>query len=315
VKIILKDNLKYKISIYCLLFSVYCLLSACATTQDVNLVSQDVNRIHRDYLTVKTEIDKLKEKTVGIVREDSFNALRQSQAEIQSSLTNLGRDVHTISGRFEENKYFIEKTLKNSVQEIDLIKLQITTLESQIKEIKEKLNVLEAQVVHQQKESLKEKSKEDEKKYVKTEKDIPKQEEQPVKPSVPDDKKAKYDEAYNTFQNKKYKEARDKFEGFIKEYPEDTLTDNAYFWIAETYYGENDFEGAILAYETFLKKFPKSAKVPAALLKQGLAFVEIGDKKIGKLILEQVIEKYSDSREAELAKKNVEKLKQNSKKK
>ena len=53
-------------------------------------------------------------------------------------------------------------------------------------------------------------------------------------------------------------------------------------------YGEKDFEGAILAYETLLKKYPKSEKAPAALLKQGLSFIEMGDKKTGKVILEQV---------------------------
>jgi tol-pal system protein YbgF len=306
VKKILKDKLKYKISVYFLLFTVSCLLAACATTQDVDLVSHDVNRLHRDYLTVKTDIEKLRENTAGFVREDSFNALRQSQAEIQSSLSILARDIQNLSGRFEENKYFIEKTLKNSVQETDLVKLQITTLEGQIKEIKDKLNGLEAQM--QQKESLKAQLKENEKRLT-SDKDMSQPEEQPVKAATADEKKTKYDEAYNTFQNKKYKEARDKFEAFIKEYPEDRLTDNAYFWIAETYYGEKDFEGSIISYETFLKKFPKSEKGPAALLKQGLAFIEIGDKKTGEIILKQVTERYPNSKESDLAKKNIENLK------
>lgn len=308
MKIIVKGKLKYKIFICCLLFSAYCLLSACATTQDVDLVSQDVNRLHREYLALKTEINSLKEKTTGIVREDSFNALRQSQAEIQSSLSNLAKDIQNLSGRFEENKYFFEKTLKNSSQEIDLIKLQITGLESQIKEIKDKLTRLETdQLVLQKKDSSKHPI-EDEKKYLETDKDSSKKEEK-TETIAPADKKAKYDDAYNTFQNKKYKEARDKFEEFIKAYPDDTLTNNAYFWIAETYFGEKDFEGAILAYETFLKKYPKSPKVPTAILKQGLAFIEIGDKKTGRTILEQLRERYPTSKEAEIAAKHLEKLK------
>ena len=55
----------------------------------------------------------------------------------------------------------------------------------------------------------------------------------------------------------RYKEAREQFEVFIKEFPQDELTDNAQFWIAETYYREEDFENAILAYEDGIKEISK----------------------------------------------------------
>ena len=151
------------------------------------------------------------------------------------------------------------------------------------------------------------KSRRQEKKSEEPQKEIPPKEEQTVKPAA-SDKLAKYETAYSAFKNKRYKESREKFEAFIKEFPKDELADNAHFWIAETYYNEKDFEGAILAYETFLKKYPNSKKAPAGLLKQGLSFIEIGDKKTGKVILEQLIERYPKSKEAELAKKSIEDL-------
>ena len=112
------------------------------------------------------------------------------------------------------------------------------------------------------------------------------------------DKKAHYDAAYALFINGKYSEAREKFELFLKTYPQNELSDNAQFWIGETYYREKDFESAILSYETLLKKFPKSQKAPSALLKQGLSFVEIGDPKTAKVILDQVVERFPDTNEA-----------------
>jgi TolA-binding protein len=81
---------------------------------------------------------------------------------------------------------------------------------------------------------------------------------QSAKSAAPADKAAGYEAAYNAFKNKRYREAREKFEAFVKQSPKDELADNAHFWIGETYYGEKDFEGAILAYETFLKKYPNS---------------------------------------------------------
>jgi tol-pal system protein YbgF len=282
------------------LFIGFFFFSSCATTEDLAFIRQDVSKLQRDSLAAKEDINKVKEKTTGVAREESVSVMRESQAEIQSTLSNLSRDIQLLNGRFEENKYFVEKTLKNSVSEMDLIKVQITGIEGQLKDIKSRLSTLEEQV-KQQKDSLKEQQKEAEAKSGE-----PQKEGQPEKTIKPADKTSRYEEAYGAFKNKKYKQAREKFEVFIKEFPKDELADNAHYWIAETYYNEKDFEGAILSYETFLKKYPDSQKAPGALYKQGLSFIEIGDKKTGKVILEQLIERYPKSREAELAKKQLE---------
>ena len=295
---------------YCLLLAPCCLLSSCATTENVDLLRQDLTQVRRDVTGLKGELTGIKVKASGAASEDSFNVVRQSQAEIQAQLSNMSRDIQLLNGRFDENKYFMEKSLKNSSAEMDLIKVQITSLENQIKYIKDKLNALESQIAQKEPEQ----PGGAEKKIEEPEKVLQQKEEQPVKPAA-NDKAAKYDEAYKAFTGKKYKEARKKFEAFLKEYPKDKLADNAQFWVAETYYGEKDFEGAILAYEMFLKKYPKSEKAPTALLKQGLSFIEMGDKKTGKVILEQVRERYPNSKEAGIAKKNIEDLKKSPRKK
>jgi len=298
---------KIKITIYCLLFAVCCFLSACATTVDLDLLRDDVNKLQKDSFLIKNELNTVKEKTSGVATEESFNVVRQSQAEMQSLLSNVSRDIQVLSGRFDENKYFTEKTLKNSVVETDLIKAQITSMEGQIKDIKDRLTALENQI-QQQKELIKGKAKEAEKKAEEPKKEPKEEISQPQKVTESKSKTTMYEEAYDTFKEKRYKDAREKFNAFIKEFPKDELTDNAQFWIAETYYGEKDFEGAILAYEMLLKKYPQSGKAPTALKKQGFSFIEIGDKKTGKVILEQLIEKYPNSKEAGEAKKKIEEI-------
>jgi tol-pal system protein YbgF len=287
------------------LFAAWFLLAGCVTTSDIESLREDTNKLQRDNIATKDEVKSLKEKTAGVAREESFNIVRQSQAEIQSAISNLQKDVQVLSGRFDENKYFFDKTLKNSSSEIDLLKVQITSIEGRVKELKDRLTALERQAGVQKEFS--EPLQESEKKS-----DEPRKEtlhdEQALKKTVPADRVVKYEAAYNAFQNKRYKEAREKFEGFIKEFPKDQLSDNAYFWVAETLYNEKDFEGAILAYETVLKKYPNSDKVPSALLKQGRSFIEIGDRKTGKTILDQLMERYPKSKEAELAKKEIENL-------
>jgi len=290
-------------SAFCLLLVVYGFIAACASTQDLDLLRQDVNRLQRDSLSAKSDLDSLKEKTTGVAKEESFNVMRMNQAEIQSQLSNTAKDIQILSGRFDENKYFLEKTLKDWTSEMDLMKAQVAALERQMREMKNRLALLEGQSKLQG-ESLKE--QETGKKAEELQKEIPPKEAQAVKPAT--DKLTKYETAYSAFKNKRYKESREKFEAFIKEFPQDELADNSYFWVAETFYNEKDFEGAILSYETFLKKYPNSKKASAGFLKQGLSFIAIGDKKTGTVILEQLIERYPKSKEAEIAQKTLEDL-------
>lgn len=297
---------QYHIWNVCVLFAVFFLFSACATSSDIDLLRQDVSKMQRDSLSVKNDVNSLKEKTTGVAKEESFNVMRQSQAELQSTVANLSRDTQVLSGRFDEHKYFVEKTLKDRSTEMDILRSQMTAIEKQMKTVQDRLIALEMQT-RQQREIAAEQPAEAEAKKEEPQQRTPVREDQPVK-AAPSDKIAKYDAAYNAFKSKKYKESREKFEQFIKDFPGDKLSENAHFWIGETYNSEKDYEGAILAYETFLKKYPKSDKAPSGLLKQGLAFIGIGDKKTGKVILEQLLERYPKSKEAELAKKQINDL-------
>lgn len=297
----------------CCLLLALSLLTGCATTQDVDSLRVDVNRLLKESYAAKSDIDSLKEKTSGVAKEESFNVVRMSQAEIQSQLSTVAGDIQKLNGRFDENKYFLEKNLKDSSAEMDLLKTQMTTVEKQIREIKDRLNALEGLKKQARESTEPEQAKEPETKQDESQKETQPEEGKNAKSKSPDNSVQQYEEAYSAFKNKHYKEAREKFEAFIKAFPKDELTDNAYFWVAETYYNEKDFEGAILSYETLLKKYPKSQKAPAALLKQGLSFIEIGDKKTGAAIFDQLIERYPKTKEADLAKKQVAKLKKTKK--
>ena len=118
-----------------------------------------------------------------------------------------------------------------------------------------------------------------------------------------------YKEAYESFQKGDLEGAQKKLEAFLKQYPNTELSDNAQFWIGETYYLKKDFEKAILEYEKAIAKYPEGDKIPAALFKQALAFLELGDKTNAKSLLKRVIERYPHSDQAEIAKKKLEEIK------
>lgn len=295
-------------------FLLLFLVSACVSNTDFYRLRSEVNDLRKESTAAKTEVDILREKTAGSVKEDSFTAVRESQAGMTSRVNDLSSSLQEIRGRFEENRYFVEKTLKESAGERDILRAQISSLESQMKVLKERMAVIEGMT--KQREEMggqQEPSAQVEGSGQKTEHATDKS---PEKKDLQDARTKAYDAAYQAFKDKKYKESREKFETFIKDYPRNDLTDNAQFWIAEGYYAEKYYEDAILAYESLLKKYPDSKKTGSALLKQAFSFIEIGDAKTGKIILNKLIEKYPDSKDAELARKKLSALdKKNIKKK
>ena len=102
--------------------------------------------------------------------------------------------------------------------------------------------------------------------------------------------------------------AKKHFQEFIKRFPKSERADNAQFWIGEIYYREKWYEKAILEYQNVIEKYPNGNKVPAAILKQGMAFQNIGDKANSRLILEELIKKYPKSNEAKIAREKIKAL-------
>ena len=134
--------------------------------------------------------------------------------------------------------------------------------------------------------------------------------EPPVEPKGPSTTAGNlYKDAYETFQKGDLDGGRRKFEAFLKQYPNMELSDNAQFWIGETYFLKKDFEKAILEYEKVIVKYPEGDKVSSALLKQGLAFLELGDKMSARNLLKRVTDRFPQTEQAEIAKKKLESIK------
>jgi len=139
----------------------------------------------------------------------------------------------------------------------------------------------------------------------------------PVVAKVPDSSRAgtespqgraEYDAASKLLQGKDYRGAIAQFKRFLRKHPKSTLADNAQYWVGESYYALKEFDQAILEFDVVRRKYPNGDKVPAALLKQGFAFAELGDRVDARLILREVIDRYPQSREAQKAKSKVASL-------
>ena len=95
--------------------------------------------------------------------------------------------------------------------------------------------------------------------------------EEPVLTSDEDE----YDIAFAHLRAGRFLESARAFEDFIQKYPNNDLTDNAYYWLGESYYVKRQYPQALAAFQTLTEKFPTSSKAADSLLKIGYSYYAV----------------------------------------
>jgi len=304
------------------------LLFGCATSEDVRILDDDIRRFQSQLNLMQREEEALKkdlsifqkdqkgiESDVSTLRTDINNEMKKLQADLLLRIESLQSEMRILSTGVEEYKEFIKRPSKEIDRMKGDIEGRLRILEERGRGIEEKNKVLEEKLEEKLKETgdrlkgLEGKMTELSSKLVELEKSPPTKETPAEVKGTSTGVGDLYKDAYETFQKGNLEGARRKFEAFLKQYPNTELSDNAQFWIGETYYLKKDFEKAILEYEKAIAKYPEGDKIPAALFKQALAFLELGDKTNARNLLKRVIERYPHSEQAEMAKKRLEGIK------
>lgn len=110
-----------------------------------------------------------------------------------------------------------------------------------------------------------------------------------------------YQNALRDYTSGRYDLARQEFSDYIRNFPMSDLASNSQFYIGEIAYSQNDFKGAVAAYNVVLDNYPKSFKLASSLLKRGLAELELGEKTSGVRDLRDVIRRFPGSDESRRA--------------
>jgi tol-pal system protein YbgF len=132
----------------------------------------------------------------------------------------------------------------------------------------------------------------------------------PASPGDPAARQGSYQQAFSTLKDGRYNEAIAQFSSFLSAYPTGEYSDNARYWLAETYYVTRDFPAARENFNRILSDFPQSPKVADATLKLGFIEYETGQWLKARQILTDVIKRYPGSTTAKLAEKRLEKMRQ-----
>lgn len=109
------------------------------------------------------------------------------------------------------------------------------------------------------------------------------------------DANAHYSSAFKLLNEKKYSEAATSFDGFVKKYPADPLTANAYYWLGESYYARADYTRAAESFRKGFEVGPSGQKAPDNLYKLAKSLEQVKRTNEACVVLGQIIKKYPDA--------------------
>jgi len=114
-----------------------------------------------------------------------------------------------------------------------------------------------------------------------------------------------YDAALELFKRGDYQGAISAFTSFVRTYPRGALAPSAQYWIGNAHFARRDYRAAITAQRTLIANYQDSSKVPDALLNIASAQSELGDVAGARRTLEEIVAKHPQSEAAVKAKQRL----------
>lgn len=267
-------------------------IAGCAGRSDVIVLDDRLAAVEGQLARQKTLIEKF-----GQTSENKEQNIRGQTANLRVEIESMREQIGSLNGRLEEVEYQIKQeknapgnTGASGLTELDRIKEDTRVMNSRITSIEQYLDMGGAAKSPAVKPA-------------------------PAKvpaASVPLSSLSEqelYDQAKQAFDADELEKAREGFQEFTRRFPNSQNADNAQFWIGEIYYREKWYEKAIVEYQKVVENYPKGNKVGSAMLKQGYAFLNIGDKANARIILKELINKYPDTTESQLAAQKLSQIK------
>jgi tol-pal system protein YbgF len=120
--------------------------------------------------------------------------------------------------------------------------------------------------------------------------------------------KRAYDSALSAYRAGDYQGAIAAFDAFVKRYPRDPLAPNAQYWIGDAWFNLRDFRSAASAQQALISNYPDSPKVPDAMLNLSSSQIALGDSGAARKTLEELVSRHPQSEAAERARQRLPKL-------
>lgn len=219
---------------------------------------------------------------VGLIFFGGSAALSQEGGDVNSTVAQMASTIQDLQFSMESLKGMLETNnhiVKSQAQDFDL---KVKELEARLSSLEEKLAIQGKQVTS----------------AVST-----------VAPEAAAEAEL-YQSALNQINASEFLKAVATFKKFQTKFPKSEYTSSAQYWIGECYFAMRDYEQSIKEFQALRDSYTRSDKIPAAMLKQGYAFFELGMDNEGKLFLNDLIRRYPHSKEASEAKTRMDRITQ-----
>lgn len=106
------------------------------------------------------------------------------------------------------------------------------------------------------------------------------------------DERAAYNAAFDVLKSGDYVTSAQRFQAFLRDYPQGTYAPNALYWLGESYYVTQNYDLALEQFQSLLGQYPTHDKAPGALLKVGLSQYGLKQLDAAEATLSQVAQQY-----------------------
>jgi len=124
----------------------------------------------------------------------------------------------------------------------------------------------------------------------------------------PVEAQAEYQQAFSLLKQAQYDKAISAFNAFLGKHPQSQYSENAQYWLGETYFVTRRYNEAITEYMKLLTNYPQSQKAPNSLLKIGYSYIELKQLADAKKALQDVTQRFPGTTAAQDAEKRLQSL-------
>ena len=256
------------------------LLGGCASSSDVERLQARISELQDELAGMKrTTAGKEEVQDVNQKIAEQTETLLKSNATLVAKVDQIEQRIENVQGSIEQTNYRIDRI----VQQITQQQAEIDALKSQ---------AASGAPVSSPAPST----------PIISEVPVPAPQTSTVNPME------LYRSSYLDYQKGNFDLAIQGFRDFLVQNPNTDLADNAAYWIGESLFSQKKYPEAIAQFDAVVNSYPKSDKVPGALLKKGYAYINLGERAQGIVQLQYVVHEHPSSQEASLARQRLRQL-------
>jgi tol-pal system protein YbgF len=114
-----------------------------------------------------------------------------------------------------------------------------------------------------------------------------------------------YLQAFGDYASGRYKVAIHGFESFLQRFPNNSYASNAQFWLADSYFNQQQYATAIVEFQRVINDYQAATKSPDALYKVAIAQLQLGNPDEARDVIDLLQRRHPKSAAAQKAQELV----------